>query len=150
MFIKTIALLLLLSSFNSDTRADQAKANLQDKNGSEVTGTVRFTDESDGVRVHYQVQGLDQNSTYGIRLRHQSDCFPLDDHSVLDENMKGDLYADQWPSIQSDSKGTIDKTFILRGMSLKQDQEHSLEILGSTDENGRTVPRVACGVIKPI
>lgn len=50
--------------------------------GNEVSGTVRFTEENEGVRVNAEIEGLEPNSTHGFHIHQFGDCTASDGSSA--------------------------------------------------------------------
>lgn len=56
----------------------QARANLDAKSGSQVAGTVNFSERFDKVLVSVKVSGLKPNSQHGFHVHEKGDCSSAD------------------------------------------------------------------------
>ena len=160
---KILALLSVLCFSPLIAHADEADAKLKSLNDSNVNGTVHFTEKNDGVKIHYQLNGLNKNETYAVLVREQGNCLKTDVNSVSTSPMVGkNIYTGDLPYLQSDDQGKIDKTVFVKNASVKQEDilsseaqnplaHKSLVLAEKTDNTKVTSPgnQLACGVVMP-
>lgn len=142
-----------------------ATALLKPTVGNAATGSVRFTQEGDGVLVLVAVHGLPPDTTHGMHLHQTGDCSAPDGMSAgghFNPDGKphgpqdGPHHAGDMPAIRADANGVASATFVLRGVSVS-DGPHT--IIGkalivhaaaddyTTQPTGQSGARIACGVV---
>jgi superoxide dismutase, Cu-Zn family len=144
---------------------DQAVAVIHSTEGNSVEGTVVFTREDDGVRIHAEISGLDENGTHGFHIHEYGDCRASDATSAgghfnpagaahggpdHDERHVGDL-----GNLQADENGVATLEFtdhkvqlggihsVLGLAVIVHEQRDDLESQPVGDAGGR----IGCGII---
>ena len=144
-----------------------AKAELQSKSGSSVTGALSLRQESAGVRITGDVRGLAPASTHGFHVHEKGDCSAPDASSAgphfnpggspHGKMGAGPHHAGDMPNIVADKRGTARVDVLVPGATLG---EGANSVTGraivvhrdpddyQTQPAGNAGPRVACGVIR--
>ncbi|MGI4815266.1 MAG: superoxide dismutase family protein [Janthinobacterium lividum] len=105
-------------------REKQATATLLPTRGSEVVGTVDFTERSDGVQMTYNIRGLPPESNHAVRIHERGDCSSPDAKSALGEfDPDAGLHPDRlrgsaMPDIRADADGVASGFVVIAGISL--------------------------------
>ncbi len=146
-----------------ENKAITAEAELGPRNGSDVTGHVRFVQTETGVQVQYHVEGLGKMSNHGFHIHEVGDCSSPDAKSAgahylpiaptggtssdSPEKHLGDL-----PQITSDITGIADGYFSVEGLSINEKNPilgRAVIVHGGPDNPELpSPPRIACGVIR--
>lgn len=142
-----------------------AVAALAPASGSQVQGTVRFTQEEDRVVVQAHVAGLAPNSEHGFHVHEKGDCTAPDassagDHLNPDGQPHGALsgahHAGDLPSLKANAAGTAHASFEIKGVLLgsgARDLLGKAVVVHADPDDYRSQPagnsgaRIACGVI---
>lgn len=150
-------------SFNTHAATKHAKAKLESRSGSKVTGTVAFEQTDSELEINYDVKGLKPNSTFGFHVHEKGDCSSADAksagphyHKVSDiggtSSDNPEQYAGDLPQIKSDAKGVAQGSITTTKISLNKTNAingRAIMVHGGPDDiNKPSAPRVACGVIK--
>jgi len=132
--------------------------------GSKVTGTVKFTQVSDGVKVEANLQGLTKGK-HGFHIHECGDCTAPDGTSAGGHfnpktmNHGGPMDAmrheGDMGNIEADEAGNAHLDYVDKAMSLEGDASiigrsvivHQNEDDMKTQPTGNAGPRLACGVI---
>jgi Cu-Zn family superoxide dismutase len=155
------------SSAPSPTR--QARADLEAKSGSNVDGTVNFTQQGGVVRMEVKASGLKPNSEHGIHIHEKGDCSAPDatsagGHFNPDNQPHGHpremkRHAGDLPNLRADEQGQATASHELKGITLDQDfrgvLQRAVVIHAEPDDYktqpaGDSGPRIACGVIEKV
>lgn len=145
----------------------RARAVLEPKSGSKVSGVVTMTQEKKRIILVAKVMGLKPNSEHGFHIHQMGDCSAPDassagshfnpyisDHGRMQENPHhlGDLI-----NISADADGNADYQIALEDVSLRPGKTsiigRALVIHEEPDDyvtqpSGNSGKRIACGVIK--
>ena len=145
--------------------APGAVAELRPTTGNNASGTVRFTQQRDGVMVQVRVSGLTPGQQHGFHVHEKGDCSSGDGmstgghfnptnkpHGPQDaEHHAGDL-----PSLKADSNGVAEGVYTVAGISIGSGVA---DIVGKglivhaqpddykTQPTGNSGARIACAVI---
>ena len=143
----------------------KAVAVLYPTTGNKVAGTVTFTEEADGVRVHAQITGLTPGK-HGFHVHEFGDCSAVDlssagghfnptnkPHAGPDDMARhiGDM-----GNIEADASGAAKLDYVDHNISLVKDKSsvigRSVVVHAKADDlksqpAGDSGPRIACGVI---
>lgn len=142
-----------------------AQAKVEAKSGSNVEGTIDFEDSKEGLKVNYNLTGLEKNSKHGFHIHEKADCSSVDAKSAgphykkmksgvgtsLDTPQKheGDM-----PEVMANEKGQAEGTFIMPNLTLHKKNAvvgHAVIVHGGPDDVTKpSAPRVGCGVIKSL
>jgi len=168
---RLIPLLLvgLLSSSACQTLSNnvpQALASLQPRSGSQVSGSVRFSSVTGGVRAQIMLSGLIPNSEHGLHIHDVGDCSALDaasagGHFNPSSTAHGRMSATvhhlgDLPSVVADHHGNVRVSVIVLGLSISPGPTsiigRSVIVHRNPDDyvsqpSGNSGPRDACGVI---
>lgn len=147
----------------------QARADLEARSGSKVSGQVRFTERTDKVLVAAKVSGLKPNSEHGFHVHEKGDCSAPDGasaaghfnpdghphaHSKHEKRHTGDMN-----NLVADSKGDATVSFEVDKMRLDNGKHGILEraviIHAEPDDyvsqpTGNAGGRIACGIIRKL
>ena len=161
--------LLSLSSFSRASTSEQlapptphhAHAVVVAESGSKISGNVDFTEEPDGMEVHYKLTGLEPNTRHGFHVHEKGKCD--DDGKAAGKHFvklsgsgtSADFpshYAGDLPEIVSDSFGNSEGTVFVSRLSMNKANpiaDRSIVIHGGEDDvSSKSTPRIACGVIR--
>ena len=145
----------------------RAMAPLQAKSGSQVGGTIVFTQHSSGLRVVARVSGLKPNQEHGFHVHETGDCSAPDALSAGGHfNPTGQPHGPQstahhagdMPSLKADAAGNAEATFTLENVTLagaidgvigKAVIVHAQPDDYQTQPTGNSGGRIACGLIAP-
>ena len=142
-----------------------ATANLQPTRGNTASGTVRFVQNGDQMRVTGEVTGLKPGAEHGFHIHEKGDCSSGDGMSTgghfnplgapHGNHDKGAHHVGDLPSLQADASGVARFSFesdsitlggatgiVDRGMIVHRDPDDY-----STQPTGNSGPRIACAVI---
>jgi Cu-Zn family superoxide dismutase len=132
--------------------------------GNKVTGTVRFTQVSDGIKVVADLQGLTKGK-HGIHIHECGDCTALDGTSAgghfnpkamsHGSPMDAMRHEGDMGNIEADEAGNAHLEYVDKTLSFDGDASiigrsiiiHQNEDDMKTQPTGNAGPRVACGVI---
>jgi Cu-Zn family superoxide dismutase len=144
----------------------QAVASLRPTAGNTTTGTVRFVQAGDTVRVSGQVRGLKPGAEHGFHVHEKGDCSSADgtsagghfnpDGKTHGRHGQGLHHAGDLPSLRADANGVAAFSFdsksirvgggatdvIGRGLIVHRDPDDF-----TTQPTGNAGPRLACAVI---
>ncbi len=143
----------------------KATAKLEPKSGSKVVGTIHFEETAAGLKVTYDVSGLNKNAKHGLHVHEKGDCSGKDGKTAgthfaeiaptggtsIDTPAK---YAGDLPQIETNAKGVAKGSFEVASVSLNK--EHAITGLaiivhgGPDDPTKKSAHRVACGVIQEV
>ncbi|HEX3061360.1 MAG TPA: superoxide dismutase family protein [Usitatibacter sp.] len=165
-FLVPAALLAGCASMHMGSHAS-AVASLEPASGSNVRGSVTFTQDGDEVRVRANVSGLPPNSEHGFHIHDKGDCSSGDGMSTgghFNPTAKphgpqsGEHHAGDMPSLAADAYGNASASFELKGVKVGGGGPTDLVghglIVHKDPDDFRTQPtgnagaRVACGVIR--
>lgn len=145
-----------------------AIAKLEATKGNSASGTVKFTQMGDQVRVDANVIGLKPNAEHGFHIHEKGDCSSGDGMSTgghfnplgkpHGRHMAMDRHAGDLPALRADAAGNAQMTATLdvitvapgatsvigRGMIVHRDPDDY-----TTQPTGNAGPRLACAVIQP-
>lgn len=155
------------TSGSTSTHVRQARADLEAKSGSNVDGTVNFTEQSGVVRMEVKASGLKPNSEHGIHIHEKGDCSAPDatsagGHFNPDNQPHGHpremkRHAGDLPNLRADGQGQATASYELKGITLDQDFRGILQravVIHAEPDDYQTQPagdsgsRIACGVIE--
>jgi len=165
-FLVPAALLAGCASMHMGSHAS-AVASLEPASGSNVRGSVTFTQDGDEVRVRANVSGLPPNSEHGFHIHDKGDCSSGDGMSTgghFNPTAKphgpqsGEHHAGDMPSLAADAYGNASVSFELKGVKVGGGGPtdlvgHGLIVHKDADDfrtqpTGNAGARVACGVIR--
>ena len=157
------------SGASSSSSSRQARAELEAKSGSNVAGTVNFTEQDGVVRIEVKASGLKPNSEHAIHLHEKGDCSAADassagGHFNPDQQPHGHpremkRHAGDLPNLQTDGQGQATATYELKGITLDQDFRSILQravVIHAKQDDYKSQPagdaggRIACGVIRKV
>ena len=146
--------------------AKNAIAVLQPLGNSNVHGTVRFTQEADGVRIVADVEGLPPNTTRGFHIHEYGDCSSPDGTSAGGHYNPEQVphagpdasrhHAGDMGNIKSDDTGHAKLDMVMHGITINGAGNpiagRSIVLHAEADDlksqpTGNAGARVACGVI---
>lgn len=136
--------------------------------GSLVSGTLKLTPVSDGVRIVGEIGGLAPNSTHGFHIHETGDCSAADAKSAgghfnpasmpHGRAGAGPHHAGDMDNIVSNAQGVarvdvVDRSVTLGGGAANDADGRAFIVHGGADDytsqpSGDAGSRVACGVIK--
>lgn len=149
--------------------AEKVTAELESKNGSQVSGQIDFLQTADGVNIKYKIKNLARNKKFGFHIHEKPDCSSVDGKSAGSHygKMAGheghgtsldfpDLYAGDLPMVSSNKAGTAEGEFTVKHLSISASASGTYSISdrsiivhgGPDDKTKKSAPRIACGVIK--
>ena len=147
--------------------SNQARATLEPKSGSSVSGHVDFQEAKDKVHVTAKLAGLKPNSEHGFHIHEKGDCSAADatsagGHFNPDSQPHGNPrqekhHAGDMPNLVANEKGEASVSFDMSGVRLDEGKQGILNravvIHANPDDyqsqpSGNSGGRVACGVIK--
>jgi superoxide dismutase, Cu-Zn family len=144
----------------------QAVATLRPTAGNTTTGTVRFVQSGDVVRVSGEVRGLKPGAEHGFHVHEKGDCSSPDGNSAgghfnpdgkaHGRHGQGTHHAGDLPSLRADANGVAAFSFesrtvkvgsgptdvVGRGLIVHRDPDDF-----TTQPTGNAGPRLACAVI---
>ena len=147
------------------TSAPRATAPLQAKSGSQVAGTILFSQQGSALRVVARVSGLKPGQEHGFHVHEKGDCSAADATSAgghfnptaQPHGPQGMArHAGDLPSLKADAAGNADATFTVSGVTLagatdgvigKSVVVHAQPDDYATQPTGNSGGRIACGVI---
>lgn len=156
------------ASSSASPTASRAMAPLQAKSGSQVGGTIFFTEQPGGVRVVARVTGLKPNQEHGFHVHEKGDCTASDAMSAGGHfNPTAQPHGPQamahhggdMPALKADAVGNAEATFMIEGVTLGGATDgvvgravvvHAQPDDYKTQPTGNSGGRIACGVIAPI
>jgi Cu-Zn family superoxide dismutase len=158
--------LLLVAGCESVSLNPGATAQLRPTTGNVASGTVRFVQRGNMVRVSGEVRGLKPNAEHGFHIHEKGDCSSGDgmsagshfnpDGKPHGQYGQGMHHAGDLPSLKADGNGVARINFEASTISLEGGPTY---IIGKglivhrdpddyrTQPTGNSGPRVACGVI---
>ncbi len=149
----------------SGSSAPRATAPLQAKSGSQVAGTILFSQQGSGLRVVARVSGLKPGQEHGFHIHEKGDCSAPDAMSAGGHfNPTAQPHGPQgaphhggdMPSLKADAAGNAEATFTVQGVSLagaadgvigKSVVVHAQPDDYTTQPTGNSGGRIACGVV---
>ncbi|MFU8815860.1 MAG: superoxide dismutase family protein [Pseudomonadales bacterium] len=155
-------------SGGSAPSATQAHVELAPTEGSEVRGSLTFTDEGGALRLHGTITGLEPGSARGFHIHEFGDCSAPDatsagghwnpqghDHG---RRSQGEFHAGDMDNITADASGSVTVDDVLTGLeigtgSARDVVGRSVIVHKGTDDyvsqpTGDAGARAACGVIE--
>lgn len=140
---------------------------IESVSGSNVTGTLRFTDVAGGVRVVGEVQGLNPNQEHAIHIHEYGDCSALDASSAGGHydpertnfhsraNAPEPHHAGDLGNLQADAQGTARYDRVIRNITVAGPRNpivgRAIIIHAESDKfdqpTGSAGGRLGCGVI---
>lgn len=150
---------------STSSAGPRAMAPLQAKSGSQVAGTIFFTQQGSDLRVVARVSGLKPNQEHGFHVHETGDCSAPDAMSAGGHfNPTGQPHGPQamphhggdMPSLKADAMGNAEATFMVEGVTLagatdgvigKAVVVHAKADDYKTQPTGDSGGRIACGVI---
>jgi Cu-Zn family superoxide dismutase len=142
-----------------------AVANLQPTRGSDVSGTVRFQQQGEMLRVTGEVRGLKPNAEVGFHVHEKGDCSSGDGMSTGGHYNPGGSphgkhdamqhHAGDLPSLKADASGLARVDFQTKSISVGAHGDvtgrglivHRDPDDYTTQPTGNAGPRLACAVI---
>jgi Cu-Zn family superoxide dismutase len=142
-----------------------AVAELQPTRGHGTSGTVRFTQQADGVLVVAKVSGLSPGQQHGFHIHEKGDCSSGDGMSTGGHFNPGGQphgpqdaahHAGDLPALMADSTGSVDASFSVKGLTIGAGPNDIVGrglIVHTAPDDYRTQPtgnagaRIACAVI---
>jgi Cu-Zn family superoxide dismutase len=158
-------------SATTATLNEKISAELQPKNGSQVSGQIDFTQTTKGVEIKYKIKNLAPSKKFGMHIHEKPDCSSVDAKSAGGHYAKmpgheghgtsldfPDLYAGDLPEISSNKNGTADGQFTVSTLSISGSVSGTYSITdraiivhgGPDDKSQKSAPRIACGVLKSV
>ena len=149
----------------SASSAPRATAPLQAKSGSQVGGTILFSEQGSGLRVVARVTGLKPGQEHGFHIHEKGDCSAPDALSAGGHfNPTAQPHRPQgmphhggdMPSLKADAMGNAEATFTVEGVTLSGATDgvigkavvvHAQPDDYKTQPTGNSGGRIACGVI---
>ncbi len=143
-----------------------ASAVIQSKSGSNLNGSVNFSQSGKQVVVTGTFSGLKPNSEHGVHIHEKGDCSAVDAMSALGHynptnTQHGSVHssahhAGDMPNIVSDASGNANYRATLTDFSLVGDQTiigRSVVVHRDPDDYksqpaGNSGPRIGCGLIR--
>ena len=152
----------------SAAKTNKAKAVLESKSGSTLTGEVTFTEKQGGVEVNIKLKGA-APGPHGIHLHDKGDCSAADaasagGHFNPDKTSHGAPDSDPHHSgdlgnITVGAKGTGELKLMVKGLTVADGAHsvvgHAFVVHASADDfksqpAGNSGARFACGVVKAV
>lgn len=121
--------------------AEKVTAELQPKNGSQVSGQFDFFQTASGVDVKYKIKNLRRNKNYQINLHEKPDC------SSVDAKSAGNTYAGDLPMVKSNKAGTAEGEFSATQLSISGNTSGTYSLIDRAIVV-HSGTRIACGIIK--
>jgi len=165
--LAAIALLLGLVACAAPRPDAAATADLQATRGNTASGTVRFVQNGDTVKVSGEVKGLKPNAEHGFHVHEKGDCSSGDGMSgghfnptatAHGQHGQGTHHVGDLPSLKADAQGVAKVDFTTTtGLTLKPGATSIMDkglIVHRDPDDYKTQPtgnsgaRVACGVIR--
>ncbi|MBX7057701.1 MAG: superoxide dismutase family protein [Leptospirales bacterium] len=148
----------------SGAGGQSARADLQAKSDSHVSGTVQFHETADGVEVSYQLSGLPGAGQYGFHIHESGDCSAADGSSAKGHwnpagadhgGPEGPGHAGDLGNIEADQSGAANGSISSSRFHLGSEPSPiglAVIVHGKADDlhsqpTGNAGPRIACGVI---
>jgi Cu-Zn family superoxide dismutase len=143
-----------------------ATAVIQSKSGSNLNGSVNFSQSGKQVIVTGTFSGLKPNSEHGIHIHEKGDCSASDamsagGHYNPSNSQHGGVHSNAYhagdmPNIVSDSSGNANYRTTLTGISIVGDQSiigRAVVVHRDPDDYksqpaGNSGPRIGCGLIR--
>lgn len=161
------ALLLGLVACAAPRPEEAAVASLQPTRGNTASGTVRFVQNGDTVKVTGEVKGLKPNAEHGFHVHEKGDCSSGDGMSTgghfnptgtaHGQHGHGVHHVGDLPSLVADAQGVAKVDFSTKDLTLKPGvtsiMDKGLIVHRDPDDyktqpTGNSGPRVACAVIR--
>ena len=145
--------------------APSAVAQLQPTRGHGASGTVRFTQQADGVLVAARLSGLNPGRQHGFHIHEKGDCSSGDGMSAGGHFNPGGQphgpqdaahHAGDLPALMADSTGSVDASFSVKGLTIGAGPNdivgkglivHTAPDDYKTQPTGNAGARIACAVI---
>jgi Cu-Zn family superoxide dismutase len=165
LILASTAVLLAACGAMPGTRGPAAVAELQPTRGNAAQGTVRFTQQDDGVLVVADVSGLKPGQEHGFHIHDKGDCSSGDGLSAGGHFNPGGMphgaqdgphHAGDLPALRADSSGRAKASYTIKGLAIGSGPN---DIVGrglivhtspddyKTQPTGNAGARIACGVI---
>lgn len=149
----------------AETQIKQAIAVLGATQGNKVTGTVRFTQDGQNVKVVAHVEGLNPGQKHAIHIHEFGDCSSADansagshynpekhEHGLPD---KGQRHAGDLGNLQANNSGTAHLELTVNNITIAGNKNpilgRAVIVHAKPDDGGQPVgnagARIACGVI---
>jgi len=164
-----IAVLAACQSSPMQPAAKQARANLEAKSGSNVAGTVDFSERPDKVIVSTKITGLKPNANHGFHIHEKGDCSSPDamtagghfnpDGKPHSGPMEPMHHAGDMGNLTADAKGEAVVSIEMDTVRLDDGKYGVLNravVVHANPDDFKTQPtgnsggRIACGLIKKI
>lgn len=158
-----IIILALFLPIGAAAKTIEAKAILESKNGSTVSGSVKFVQKKNNLEISYDISGLAKNQKHGFHVHENGDCSSPDGKSAGPHYMKiaeeggtsldnPHAFAGDLPEIQADKNGKAKGKFVTEKISLNGNNVvvgRAVIVHGGPDDiTQKSAPRLACGVLK--
>jgi Cu-Zn family superoxide dismutase len=156
-------------SFSTSAASPQARASLEAKSGSPVSGQVNFQEKKDKMLVTATVTGLKPNSEHGFHVHEKGDCSAPDgasagghfnpDSQAHGHPHQGKQHTGDLPNLVANSKGEASFSFEADKMRLNDGPQGILNravVVHANPDDYQSQPagnsgaRIACGIIKKI
>ena len=142
-----------------------AVAELQPTRGNSLSGTVKFTQQADGVLVAARLSGLKPGQEHGFHIHEKGDCSSGDGMSTGGHfnpggkphgPQSGEHHAGDMPALKADAAGNVDTSFSVKGLTIGSGANdivgHGLIVHAAPDDyttqpTGNAGARMACAVI---
>ena len=159
------SVVLLTACAHLGGQGSGAATTLQPRSGSAVSGTARFTQSGDQVRVRVEASGLTPGQEQGLHIHEKGDCSAPDGMSAGGHfnpggkphgPQDGEHHGGDLPALKADASGRAVASFSVTGVTVAPGPT---SIVGralvvhkdpddyKTQPTGNSGARVACGVI---
>lgn len=167
--ISFVATMAFAFSASAATINEKLTAELEPKNGSQVSGKIDFVQTDNELTVNYKIKNLANKKKFGLHIHEKPDCSSVDGKSAGGHFAKipgheghgtsldfPDLYAGDLPQISSNGTGVAEGSFKVKQLSISGNVSGTTSITdraiilhgGPDDKTKKSAPRIACGVIK--
>ncbi|MGV3742767.1 MAG: superoxide dismutase family protein [Burkholderiaceae bacterium] len=145
----------------------QARASLEARSGSSVSGQVNLQEAKDKVRVTAKVSGLKPNSEHGFHVHEKGDCSAPDatsagghfnpDGQAHGHHGQAKRHAGDMPNLVANDKGEASASFDVAGVRLDEGKHGILNraiVVHANPDDYQSQPagnaggRIACGLIR--
>ena len=145
----------------------QARASLDARSGSSVSGQVNLQEAKDRVRVTAKVSGLKPNSEHGFHVHEKGDCSAPDatsagghfnpDGQAHGHHAQAKRHAGDMPNLVANDKGEASASFDVEGVRLDEGKHGILNraiVVHANPDDYQSQPagnaggRIACGIIR--
>jgi Cu-Zn family superoxide dismutase len=160
------ALFSLTACASNQPRGDgRARASLESRTASRVTGVVAFRETASGTEVSYDLRGFSGAGQHGFHLHEKGDCSAPDGSSAGGHWNPGghqhgdrheDSHAGDLGNITADRQGRAQGSFVVSKFSITGEPSilgRSVIVHAQPDDlksqpAGNSGPRIACGVVQ--